>query len=74
MPTKKARAIAEKADLIVCGYAMLTEGDDVKIVNLDTGHVSLVSQELKVLETTMDDIEIVVALRYLADNRRFMAA
>lgn len=74
MTSKKARMIADKADLVVCGYAMLIEGENVKIVNLESGRVLLVSSDLRVLETTMDDIEIVIALKYLSDNRKFMAA
>lgn len=74
MPESKAKKIADAADLIVGGYAMLHHKQGVRIVNLHSGHVALVSKTFEILATDMDDIEAMVALTYLKDNIQFMAA
>lgn len=55
----KIKEIADKADMIVNGYAFTRENDQIRILNLNNLDKALViSEEGKVLETTMDDIEI----------------
>ena len=46
MPERKAQKIADAADMIVGGYAMLRHKQGVRIVNLFSGHVALVSSTL----------------------------
>lgn len=41
MPEEKAAKIAEAADVIVNGYAMLKHDLGVRIVNLDSGNVAV---------------------------------
>ena len=59
----KIKEIADKADMIVNGYAFTRENDQIRI---------LISADGKVLETTMDDIEIRIVLDYWNSDREFM--
>ena len=45
-----------------------------KIVNLNSGNVVVVSDKFKVLESSMDEIEEVIAVRNLTENMEFLAA
>ena len=74
MPERKAQKIADAADMIVGGYAMLRHKQGVRIVNLFSGHVALVSPKYEILATDMDDIEATIAVNRLRDNIEFMAA
>ena len=59
----KIKEIADKADMIVNGYAFTRENDQIRILNLNNLDKALViSADGKVLETTMDDIEIRIVL------------
>lgn len=74
MPKAKAKKIADAADMIVDGYAVLRHELGFRIVNLNTGHVAVVSSEFKVLETNMDEIEEQIAVHNLTDNIEFLVA
>jgi len=74
MPESKAKKIADAAEMIVGGYAMLKHRQGVRIVHLGTGHVALVSKTFEIIATDMDDIEATLAVRRLKDNMEFMAA
>ena len=74
MPESKAKKIADAADMIVGGYAMLRHRQGIRIVNLFSGHVALVSKTYEILATDMDDIEATIAVSRLKDNIEFMAA
>lgn len=74
MPKAKAKKIADAADMIVDGYAVLRHELGFRIVNLNTGHVAIVSPEFKLLETNMDEIEERIAIRNLTENLEFLAA
>ena len=74
MPERKAQKIADAADMIVGGYAMLRHKQGVRIVNLFSGHVALVSLKYETLATDMDDIESTIAVNRLKDNIEFLAA
>ena len=70
---EKIREIADKADMIVNGYAFTRENDQIRILNLNNLDKALViSGDGKVLETTMDDIEIRIVLDYWNSDREFM--
>ena len=65
--------IADKADIIVNGYAFTREDDRIRVLNLNNPSKAVVfSADGEVLETTMDDIELSIASRYLQQNRKFM--
>ena len=69
----KIKEIADKADMIVNGYAFTRESDQIRILNLNNLDKALViSEDGKVLETTMDDIEIRIVLDYWNSDREFM--
>ena len=74
MPKAQATKIADAADLIVGGYAMQKHDLGIRIVNLNSGNALIVSSDNKILETSMEDIEVAVALDYLDLNRSFIEA
>lgn len=74
MPERKAQKVADAADMIVGGYAMLRHKQGVRIVNLFSGHVALVSLKYEILATDMDDIESTIAVNRLKGNIEFLAA
>ena len=69
----RIKEIADRADMIVNGYAFTRENDQIKILNLKKKKKALViSADGEVLETTMDDIEIQIVLDYWEEDREFM--
>lgn len=67
------KTIADRADVIVDGYAFTREGDRIHVLNLNNPEKAVVfSSDGQVLETTMDDIELSIASRLLAHNRKYM--
>ena len=74
MPKRKAQKIADAADMIVDGFAVLRHDLGYRIVNLNTGNVVVVSQKFKVVESSMDEIEETMAIRNLTENMEFLAA
>ena len=69
----KIKEIADKADMIVNGYAFTRENNQIRILNLNNLKKALViSEDGKVLETTMDDIEIRIVLDYWNSDCEFM--
>lgn len=69
----RIKEIADHADMIVNGYAFTRENDQIRILNLNNTEKALViSADGKVLETTMDDIEIQIVLDYWEEDREFM--
>lgn len=62
-----------KRDMIVNGYAFTRENNQIRILNLNNLEKALViSEDGKVLETTMDDIEIRIVLDYWNSDCEFM--
>jgi len=74
MPNRQARKIADAADMIVDGFAVLRHDLGYRIVNLNSGNVVVVSPKYKVLESSMDEIEETIAVRNLKENLEFIAA
>ena len=69
----KIREIADKADMIVNGYAFTRCAEGFRVLNLNRPDRAVVfSNDGKVLETSMDDIEVRIAGDYLEKNRKFM--
>jgi len=67
------KTIADKADIIINGYAFTRNCDRIHVLNLSCPDKAVVfSQDGEVLETTMDDIELSIACRYLQQNRKYM--
>ena len=59
MPKRKAKAIADAAEMVVDGFAVLKQESGYKF---------------KVIESSMDEIEETIAVRNLVDNLEFIAA
>lgn len=74
MPKCKAKKIADAADMIVDGFAVLRHELGYRIVNLNSGNVVVISPKYAVLESSMDEIEETMAIRNLTDNIEFLAA
>lgn len=67
------KTIADKADIIVNGYAFTSDGDQIHVLNLNSPDKAVVFHvDGEVLETTMDDIELSIASRYLLQNLKYM--
>ena len=67
------KTIADKADMIVNGYAFTQEADRIHVLNLNCPDKAVVfNLDGEVLETTMDDIELSIASRYLQQNLKYM--
>jgi len=67
------KTIADKAQVIVNGYAFTQEDGQIRALNLNRPDKAVVfSHEGEVLETTMDDIELSIASRYLRQNQKYM--
>ena len=67
------KTIADKADIIVNGYAFTRVDDRIHVLNLNSPDKAVVfSADGQVLETTMDDIEISIVSRYLKQNLKYM--
>ena len=67
------KSIADKADIVVNGYAFTREADGIHVLNLNSPDKAVVfSEDGEVLETTMDDIELSIASRYLQQNLKYM--
>ena len=67
------RQIADVADMIVNGYAFTQCPEGYRVLNLNRPDRAVVfSKDGKVLETSMDDIEVSIAEGYLKKNRKFM--
>ena len=69
----KIREIADRADMIVNGYAFTRENGQIRVLNLNNLDKALVlSEDGRVLQTTMDDIEIRIVFYYWDNDRKFM--
>ena len=67
------KTIADKADIIVNGYAFTRNGERIQVLNLNCPEKAVVfSTDGEVRETTMDDIELSIASRYLQQNKKYM--
>ena len=70
---KSIKEIADRADMIVNGYAFTRENNVIKVLNINNVEKALVMTEAgKVLETTMDDIEIQIVVDYWESDREYM--
>ena len=67
------KTIADKANIIINGYAFTLNNDQIQVLNLNSPDKAVVfSSDGEVMETTMDDIEISIASRYLQQNMKYM--
>lgn len=67
------KTIADNADVIINGYAFTRKDDNIQVLNLNCPDKAVVfSADGEVLETTMDDIELSIASRYLQQTQKYM--
>ncbi|MDY6244655.1 MAG: hypothetical protein SPL63_08700 [Roseburia faecis] len=64
--------IADKADMIINGYAFTKEGEYIRVLNLNCLNHAAVIYKDKVVETNMDDIEKQIVIDYYENNKQFM--
>ena len=65
--------IAEKADMIIRGYAFTKEGDFIKIFNLNNGKSSMmINLKGKMLAASMDEIEQALVLDIWEKNKGYI--
>ena len=64
--------IADKADMIVNGYAFTKEGDYIRVLNLNCLNHAAVIYKNQVIETNMDDIEIQIVKDYYNGNKKYL--
>ena len=66
-------SVADAADMIVNGYAFTRDPKGFRVLNLNQPDKAAVfSKAGDVLETSMDDIELWIALDYYIANRKFL--
>ena len=64
--------IADKADMIINGYAFTRYKDYIRIINLNRTNHATVIYNNKIVETNMDDIESQIVLDYYIQNKEFI--
>lgn len=64
--------IADKADMIINGYAFTKDGDYIRVLNLNCVNHAAVILNGKIVETNMDDIENQIVMDYYNQNKQFM--
>ena len=72
MSEEKAVEIAEAADFVLNGYAVTRDGENFRVVNLNTGKAAYVMASGALSETNMDDVEAEIACRIVNENRRYI--
>lgn len=66
------KAIADRADMIINGYAFTKEGEYIRVLNLNCLNHAAVIYKDKVIETNMDDIEKQIVSDYYERNKQFL--
>ena len=71
--SEKAIEIAEKANMIVDGYAFTSDAVGCRVIDLNNpDNAMVINVDNEVIETTMDDIEISIVLDLYKRNKSFM--
>ena len=64
--------IADKADMIINGYAFTRDNERVRVRNLNKLNHAAVIMNDKIVETNMDDVESEIVMDYYKRNKQFM--
>ena len=72
MSEEKAIESAEAAELVLNGYAVTRDGENFRVVNLNTGKAAYVMASGALSETNMDEVEAEIACRIVNENRRYI--
>lgn len=66
------KEIADKADMIINGYAFTKEDDYIRVLNLNhMNHATVIFND-RIVETNMDDIENQIVFDYYKENKQFL--
>ncbi len=66
------KSIADKADMIINGYAFTNNDGWIRVLNLNyLNHAAVIYNE-EIVETNMDDIESEIVMDYYKNNKEFM--
>lgn len=68
----KIKEIADKADLIVNGYAYTRDKGYINVTNLNNLNHAAVIYNDKIVETNMDEIETQIVLDYYIQDKEFI--
>lgn len=64
--------IADKAEMIINGYAFTKDNERVRVLNLNCiNHAAVIFND-KIVETNMDDVEKEIVMDYYNRNKEFM--
>lgn len=66
------KEIADKADMIINGYAFTKDNDYIRVLNLNYWNRAAVIYKDQIVETNMDDIEGQIVLDYYENNKKYM--
>ena len=73
MPETMVREIADKADMIIRGYAFTRDGDLIRVFNLNDRESSMViTPDGVMVETNMDEIEQALVLDIWSRDSKYM--
>lgn len=64
--------VADKADMIINGYAFTKDNDYIRVLNLNHTNRAAVIYKNEIVETNMDDIEEQIVSDYYKKNRKYM--
>jgi len=73
MVEEQLRELVQTSDMIVNGYAFNRLGDNVRVVNMNTGGAAVLLPDGTVSEASMDDIELEIVQDCYRRNAKFMA-
>lgn len=66
------KEIADKADMIINGYAFTKQEEYIRVLNLNcVNHAAAIYGD-KIVDTNMDDIENQIVMDYYEQNKQFM--
>ena len=66
------KEIADKADMIINGYAFTKDKEYIRVINLNNVSRSAVICNDKIVEANMDDIESQIVLDYYFQDKEFI--
>lgn len=66
------KEIADKADMIINGYAFTKDEEYVRVLNLNCVNHAAAIYNGKLVATNMDDIESQIVMDYYEQNKQFM--
>ena len=73
MPEELLKEIADKANMIIAGFAYTLQDNQVKILNLNNpSEACILSKDGEMLSSNMDDVTLSLVQAYYYKNKQFM--